>query len=202
MTVNQISYARAMEDQRHNEAMEKETARANMAKEQETFRANTAGEELTRSAQAETHRSNLAREAETNRSNVARETEAVRSNMARENETIRSNVARETETHRANLVDEALASMLNDARVKEILSSIALTDAKAEAQKLSNYVVRASELNDSSAQVQYQNEYQDGLFQNPLTGVRNMLANAGDIINDLFGGFGNVIKGIGTMSGR
>lgn len=66
MTTLQVAYQQALEQERHNREMERETNRSNVAKETETNRSNVAKE-------SETYRSNLAREVETNRANVAQE---------------------------------------------------------------------------------------------------------------------------------
>lgn len=55
MTTLQVAYQQALEQERHNREMERETARSNVARENETAR------------------SNVARETETNRANVAQE---------------------------------------------------------------------------------------------------------------------------------
>lgn len=101
MTANQVSYARYMEDKRHNQVSEVETERSNRTREKETERSNRAREK-------ETYRSNIANETETRRHNVVNETETMRANQAREAETYRSNVARETETHRTNVANESI----------------------------------------------------------------------------------------------
>lgn len=64
MTTNQISYYKAKEDERHNRAMEAETARANQAQERiKQYEADSSRSHYERS-DAETQRSNLVKESQ------------------------------------------------------------------------------------------------------------------------------------------
>lgn len=55
MTTLQVAYQQALEQERHNREMERETNRSNSAREAETYRSNVAKE-------TETHRSNTVQE--------------------------------------------------------------------------------------------------------------------------------------------
>lgn len=112
MTKNQIDYWRYREDQRHNQASEKEENRSNLAKEGENYRHNT-------STEKETHRHNVATEGidisklnETQRHN--KETEALGKGnlqLGRDtlNESRRHNVATESEANRHNVATEGIS---------------------------------------------------------------------------------------------
>lgn len=98
MTANQIAYARAQEEKRHNRAVEKqaanelaETSRANLEREannryvtEETNRHNLVVEGTNTILAKETKRSNLAKEAENYRSNTQKERENYRHNRSTE----------------------------------------------------------------------------------------------------------------------
>lgn len=111
MTRNQIEYWRNVETERHNKAMEEETARANAVQESlqrykqaldlrlgtqnlaEQIRSNTARENLSAQSNYETYRSNRARE-------------DISSTQTRNDLLI--NTARNAETKRSNLVNESI----------------------------------------------------------------------------------------------
>lgn len=120
MTQNQISYAKAKEEARHNVATENELSRHNVSVEAETGRHNVVTEEqaekqlvINQGVLDETKRHNVTAENELNRHNIAVEdynskvlNETVRHNSASETELNRHNAAVETEATRSNKASE------------------------------------------------------------------------------------------------
>lgn len=95
----------------------------------------------------ETARANLARESETSRANRAMEYETNRSNKARESETTRSNLAREEENHRANLANEWLKSESNRISESVGLGNINLGYSKLAEETAHNQATESYNLN-------------------------------------------------------
>lgn len=127
MTQNQISYAKAKEEARHNLATENELSRHNVSVENETVRHNIVGEQqaekqlvINQGVLDETRRHNVSSENELNRHNVIVEkqsadvlNETVRHNKESESELNRHNVAVESESQRHNLASEKEATRSN-----------------------------------------------------------------------------------------
>lgn len=94
MTSNQIAYAKAQEERRHNRAMEKQAER----ELSETQRSNLERESNNRYVTTETQRHNLVTEG----TNTILAQETQRSNRVKEQESIRSNAQKERENYRHN----------------------------------------------------------------------------------------------------
>lgn len=127
MTTDQVEYAKHLEQSRHNQVGEKETARSNLAQEEETAKHN-------RNTEAETVRSNLANEKERHRSNKANEKETKRANKAKENEQNRSNLANEAIAKENQEVNKQIAIINAQGRIESAKVQAAANKYIAEQQ--------------------------------------------------------------------
>lgn len=192
MTKNQIDYAKHIEDQRHNIAVETETNRNNVAGLAETNRYNT----LTTT---ETGRHNVAYLGETNRHNIATEKDAIRKtsiNLFAQNELERHNLAQEDLTNDANKIDSqykrSIAASTRDMTDSNIV--------KNQIGNLNSIAERTARVTDLKSAADLKKEQSLKTRAETLKTYVNIGTDGINAATKIFDSVANLVPGIGATS--